>query len=131
MRNDRSHIWYSSHPEPSSIGSETVTTPLYWDSFLREGSNIESHEMFVETVDSHILLSPAQVFNQTCTGRGERGRIQGAALWWGIQYSGSPFGVNVFNAINRFESNKDSISVSPRITHPQYNHLLDFRYCFS
>ena len=73
MRNDRSHIWYSSHPEPNSIGSEIVAATLNWGSLHREGSNIESREMIVETVDSHILLSPVQVLNQTCFG-GERGR---------------------------------------------------------
>ena len=69
------------------MGSEVAEGNIPTDTV---GSNIESREMFVETVDSHILLSPVQVLNQTSNGRGERGRIQGAAVWWGNQYPGSP-----------------------------------------
>ena len=87
MRIDRSHIWYSFHPEPSSMGSEVAEGNIPTDTV---GSNIESREMFVETVDSHILPTPVQVLNQTSNGRGERGRIQGAAPWWGNQCPGSP-----------------------------------------
>ena len=97
------------------MGSETVAASLNWDNLQKEGSNNESREMLVETVDSHILLSPVQVLNQTCFG-GREGEDPGSSSLVGdpvLRVTSLVF--NVFNAINRFESKMDSISISPRV----------------
>ena len=133
---DRSHIWNSSHPEPSSRWSEIVAagnmpimTLNWWGSLHRKGSNIKSREMIVGKVDSHISPTPVQVLNQTSNGRGERGRSQGAAPWWRNQSPGSP--VLVFST----KRNKE-IWVQHRLYQrfiscylPLIWPTADFRYC--